>query len=667
MGVFNPRGTERGLMKLQWVHIKNYRSCRDILINMNNMHALVGANNAGKSSILRALDLLFNPKTTKIDEEAFWNRQTENTIWIEAVFGELTSTELADEKLQPYLRPDGTFHMARSVKMDNTEDVESGASDEMKVLISQHYCKPMPTQEWLQDSNISSKNITEWWKEKENLTVNGTRFEEFVGGAKPSVGDWKQKAKEFVEMHLTEDQLVPQWNDNPQGYAGVLKGTLPHYIFVPAVRDITDEAKVTKTNPFGQLLYKILNSVTLEQRTELETALSNLEKRLNRAGGNDRFESIVETEKRLNEILGDYMPCDLEIEFQSPTIERILTTPQLFAHDGFKNVVTNKGHGLQRAIIFSILRCYSEQITGKGGAKSKPMIFAVEEPELYMHPQAQRTVRRTFEDIATGGDQVIFSTHSALLLDVAYFDEVIRVEAIKETVEEQETVYSRIWQLPMQNMIDDLKARLPRLNPTENSMRELYSHAYHPNRSEGFFAKKIILVEGATEQYAIPIYAESYGKPLDLLNVSVVDCGGKGTMDRLYRIFNELGIPCFLLFDYDKDNEDSEITRKSREILTLIGADTSPTDDVKIEDNYAFFPNTWEDSINAEIANIDDLISEARTAMSLKSGSGKPLIARYIAKKLARGAPPFVPETVKTILDTAVNLNWTESCLSKPD
>ena len=148
----------------------------------------------------------------------------------------------------------------------------------------------------------------------------------------------------------------------------------------------------------------------------------------------------MKTEQRLNELVCDYLHCDLEIEFQSPKIETVLTTPRLFADDGFRNVVSNKGHGLQRAIIFAILRCYSEQVTGTGVEKKKTMIFAVEEPELYMHPQAQRTIRRTFKDIAEKGDQVLFSTHSASLVDVAFFDEVIRVESIQETIGAKRTV-----------------------------------------------------------------------------------------------------------------------------------------------------------------------------------------------------------------------------------
>lgn len=652
-------------MKLKWVHIKNYRSCKDVRINIDSMQALVGANNAGKSSIIRALDLLFNPSTVKVDEETFWNGDSERQIWIEAFFNELSDAEKKDEKLKPFLRPDDTFHIARSASLKVEEPEEEGAPPgDGKPVISQHFCKPMPKYDWLQEGQINGKNITEWWKNKDELKVGEADFLEYTGTSKPAVGVWKEKAKEFVEAHLTDDDFEDVWNDNPQGYAGVLKGTLPHFIFVPAVRDITDEAKVTKTNPFGKLLYAVLESVTAQQKTELETTLEGLQKRLNRTGGAERLGSIVETEKKLNDVLKDYMSCDLEIEFQSPSIETLLTTPQLFADDGFRNMVTNKGHGLQRAIIFSILRCYSELVTGTGEQKKKPMIFAVEEPELYMHPQAQRNIRKVFRGIADKDNQVIFSTHSSLLLDVAYFDEVIRVESIHEEIDGKNTVKSKVWQLPMWAMIEDLKARYG-INATDVSMRELYSHAYHPNRSEGFFAKSIILVEGATEQYALPIYAENSGHQLDVLNISVVDSGGKGSMDRLYRIFNELGIPCFILFDYDKDNGDKKIVDKSVELLGLLGEPTDPPDAIMIRDNVACFPHKWETDLAPEIPDVEQLTTDARRDMGLPGNSGKPLVARYIARKLTSQDPPFVPPSIHSILEKAVAVKWEKCCLCK--
>jgi len=649
-------------MKLKWVHIENYRSCRDLRIDLGSMQALVGANNAGKSSIIRALDFLFNPSTTKVDKETFWNGDIGLEIKIEAFFDELTDAEKENDKLAPYLRPDNTFHIARSAiwKFEEPEDV-GAPPDDGKPTVSQHFCKPMPKYEWLQEGKINQKSINDWW-DKDNLKVGEVDFLECVGAKKPKVGEWKAKAKQFIDDHLADGDFTDVWNENPQGYSGVLKGTLPHFIFVPAVRDISDEAKVNKTNPFGKLLYAVLESVTAEQKAELEATLEGLQRRLNRIGGDHRLESIVETEKRLNSVLKEYMDCDLEIEFQSPSVETLLTTPQLFADDGFRNMVTNKGHGLQRSIMFSILRCYSELVTGAGQQKKKPMILAVEEPELYMHPQAQRNIRKVFRGIADKNDQVIFSTHSSLLLDVAYFDEVIRVESVQETIDDKKTVKSEVWQLPMDAMIKDLKARRD-IDATEVSMRELYSHAYHPNRSEGFFAKSIILVEGPTEQYALPIYAEAAGYSLDALNVSVVDAGGKGPMDRLFRIFNELGIPCFMLFDYDKDNSDKNIIDKSVELLGLIGEDTEPPLAILIRESVACFPKKWETDLASEIPNVEDLTTEAREVMGLSRGSGKPLIARYIARKLTAQDPPIIPASIQSILEKAVAVKWEKSCL----
>jgi hypothetical protein len=408
----------------------------------------------------------------------------------------------------------------------------------------------------------------------------------------------------------------------------------------------------------------VLDEVTEKQRGTIDQALQGMSKMLNKAGGDERLAGIVKTEKRLNTILKEYMECDLEIEFQPPTLEIILTTPKLFADDGFRNIIENKGHGLQRAIIFSIIRCYSELVTGRGEHKKRTMIFAVEEPELYMHPQAQRTLRRVFKNITLSGDQVIFSTHSALLLDVSDFDEIIRVEAIQTASGDTKTVHTRVWQLPMNAMINDIQARHPKEKPTPESLRELYSNAYHPMRAEGFFAKKIILVEGATEQYALPIYAEAYSYPLDNLNIGVVDCGGKGQMDRLYRIFNELGIPCYMLFDYDKHNSEKELLAKSRELLQMANQHSDPPNTILIKDNIACFPNKWETDLATEIPGIEILTAEARNILGLKGDTGKPLVARYIAKVLTARLPAEIPTSLKTIIEKAVNLTWTKSCLA---
>ena len=99
-------------MKLTNIRIRNFRSCRDISLDISGMHALVGANNSGKSAVLRALDFLFNPSSKSLDEESFWNKDTTLEIRVEGIFAEITDTE--KKVLGSYLKPDGTFHMARS-------------------------------------------------------------------------------------------------------------------------------------------------------------------------------------------------------------------------------------------------------------------------------------------------------------------------------------------------------------------------------------------------------------------------------------------------------------------------------------------------------------------------------------------------------------------------
>jgi len=655
-------------MKLTQLRIQNFRSCREISLEIGAIRALVGSNNAGKSTVLRALDFLFNPSTKSLNEESFWNKDTTLEIRVEAIFSELNDNE--KKTLNVYLKPDGTFHIARSARMgakgeDSDSDVEQA---EDKIGIGQHYKKPIPEPVWLQEGKINIANIKEWWKNKDKLTVGSLSFADFFKEAKtPTVSDWKDKAKEFTAANADKIPTRDEWVDNPRGYAKVLKGTLPFFVLVPAVRDVTEESKGTKSSPFGKLLYAILDNVTTEKRSEIEGLLGDVAKQMNRSDEDERVPLIAETEKQLNTLLNDlFIGCDLEIKFETPTLESLLSAPKLYVDDGFRNAVENKGHGLQRAIIFTILRHYADCMASISDDKKRSVILAVEEPELYMHPQAQRTIRRVFRKITEGSYQVLFSTHSSLLVDVAYFDEIIRMEAVCENVDGKRTTKCTAWQLPMAKMIEDLEVRIPNLKGmvTAESMRDLYSHAYNPRRNEGFFASKIILVEGLTEEYSLPIYADALPDcALDLKGISVVECGGKGPMDRLFRIFNELHIPCYILFDYDSGNSDKNVIKKSKELLAMAGRNQDAPESLSVYDSIACFRTRWESHLGPEIPDINTLTEQAREELGINSDNGKPLIARYIARKITSRDPPVVPASLKTILEKAVAVSWKGCCL----
>jgi len=552
-------------MKLERIKIQNFRSCRDVTICVNSMHALVGANNAGKSTILRALDFFFNPSVRQLSEETFWNRDTALKIRVECLFTDLQTYE--KDVFAPYLLANGTFHAARVASFTNNE-AEPGEEDaEDKIKISAQCNKSIPKLKWLRTSEINKGAINNWMQKKETLVVNGQSFIDFLGIDNPDITLWKEKAAEFSANYLKPEDYEDCWIDNPKGYANVLKNNLPFFVLIPAVRDITDESRVSKTNPFGRLIYAVINAITQEKRDELKSVLKSVAQKLNRDGGEERLAEVCNIETKLNMAIKEiFANCDIELEFQTPTFEVLMASPKIYVDDGFRGLIENKGHGLQRAAIFSILRSYADLITSLKPESKRNFILGIEEPELYMHPQAQRTVRRLFRKIAVAGDQVFFSTHSSHFVDVADFDEIIRVQGQLIGDGGKRTVATSTCHLPISRMVEDEIARHPNLKDKvkPDSIRDYYSHAYNPHRNEGFFAKRIILVEGDTEEYALPIYAEALDISLDILGVSIVQCGGKGPMDRLYRIFNELGIPCYMLFDYDKNSTKKEIVEKSK-------------------------------------------------------------------------------------------------------
>jgi putative ATP-dependent endonuclease of OLD family len=198
-------------------------------------------------------------------------------------------------------------------------------------------------------------------------------------------------------------------------------------------------------------------------------------------------------------------------------------------------------------------------------------------------------------------------------------------------------------------------------------MRDVYSHAYNPRRNEGFFGSKIILVEGLTEEYSLPIYADAIADcAFDPQNISVVECGGKGAMDRLFRIFNELHIPCYLLLDFDTGNADKNIVDKSKELLALGGELPTEPKALLVADGVACFVKRWESDLRNETPNAESLTAEARKELGLSDDTGKPLIARYIARKLTTQTPPVVPPSLKRIIEKAVAVTWKKSSLQQP-
>jgi len=642
-------------MKIQKIEIKNYRSLRNAIIYPKNILALVGRNNSGKSNFIKALELFFEGSTRLVNAECFYNHKTEESIKIFITFDQLSEWE--KEQFKAWMDEDKLI-VGREIVCD---DVESFTINNLAIV-------KIPEPEWLQEDMISGGKITEWWSKKDELRINELNFGVELGTSKPTVGEWKSAAKKFVDEHRDEIPKIEEKLENPKGYPGVLKGALPEFIHIPAVRDISEEAKVSKTNPFGQLINSVIEKISEEQKAIVSQQLKEIEKLLNRSGEGERIPEIKKIEARLNRLMSEIMDCDIEIEMAMPQLKEVFGGAKIYANDGLRTTIETKGHGLQRSMIFTILRAYAELThVKKAGEKAeeRTTIFAIEEPELYLHPQAQRTLMSVFQEIASGKDQVIYSTHSSLFVDINYFDQV----CIMRREKKDENYQSYPTQLSMASMIEDLKVRKG-VNATEEGMREQYAHAFSSMINEGFFADKVVIVEGPSEQYALSIYADILGYNFDRNNVSIVHCDGKGQMDRLLRVFNGFKIPTYLWFDGDKNSEDTNVKNKTLDLLGLLGDPVEKIEDVetKVTDRYAVLEYKFEETINSEIENYELLIQEAVETLG---PIGKPLKHRFVANRLKQrinnGEAPeeILPKTIIKIVEKIKELSCSDSILQK--
>ena len=81
-------------MKLRQIEINNFRGIGYAKIDLENFNTLIGSNNIGKSTILKAIQLLLNTSNPTSEDWPF-RKASESTLVISGTFSDLTEEEIA--------------------------------------------------------------------------------------------------------------------------------------------------------------------------------------------------------------------------------------------------------------------------------------------------------------------------------------------------------------------------------------------------------------------------------------------------------------------------------------------------------------------------------------------------------------------------------------------
>jgi AAA ATPase domain len=190
------------------------------------------------------------------------------------------------------------------------------------------------------------------------------------------------------------------------------------------------------------------------------------------------------------------------------------------------------------------------------------LVLLIEEPELYLRPQAQRYLYRLLRRLADAGNQVIYSTHAPSFLNVARLEELalVRRERLAGT-----TIMH------------------PRPITPDEAFRVLSE--FDAERSELFLARAVVLVEGQTEKLAFPFVFAALGHDSDREGISIVACGGKSNIPLFARVCRAVRVPFIAVYDRDAP-PGRRPTRAARSLNALIAQLAGPEHTVMLEPDF---------------------------------------------------------------------------------
>ena len=372
---------------------------------------------------------------------------------------------------------------------------------------------------------------------------------------------------------------------------------------------------------------KIHEALSSEHKDELSEAFEQITSSFEET---DEFSSFF---KQFSESLKGAVKGfvhSLAVDFSAYDPNNYAKSLRIYAKEG-ENIrgFEEFGTGEQQVLLMAFVKAYMEVFT------SENFVLIIEEPEAHLHPLAQRWLKEYIIEMCSSGIQVILSTHSSEFVDAEYLDGLVRIH--------KEGGVTQAIQLSAQQLCDFcISSGVSENRISPENIVDFYSTKLFLDQLKGMFAETIILVEGATEYFALPIYLKRIGYSLAEHGTEIINCRGKDAIPLYWRLFKAYGYNCYAIFDCDKN--DTQTRKIFNDIFHEESWNMEPGNCI-VQDSYTYFGKDFESYLRNSIPDYDSIEQRISTDYNIISKPGK---AKAVAQHIEE-VPQFIEDISKKL------------------
>lgn len=337
--------------------------------------------------------------------------------------------------------------------------------------------------------------------------------------------------------NVTKIDPPDAWRGYPTGLPEAVSVLLPDPLYIQAMQDVGEDlGKAKAGSTIKNLLDEIMKPV-LEAHKELAGAMETIKSILTK-DGDQRSEHLNIFDQQASDSLEKFFPgLALDLDLQMVEVKDFFKAGDLHVTDkatGDRRKFDQIGSGAQRSIQMALVRHLA------GARKDAPKtasrrLLLVDEPELYLHPQGVRRLRQALAELADSGYQVIFSSHSPLMLNR---DNAADTVIVRKCSEEGTRVKK-----PLREAVEVA------LDEAPHQSRALFELG---NLAEIYFAERVVLCEGKTDRRLLPLaYERLYGQAPELDRITFVSLGSCADITKALTVLKTMEIKACAVADLD--------------------------------------------------------------------------------------------------------------------